>query len=207
MTLINVHLTPKRAIVLTDTLCSRGDQPSGFGSKLTWLPHLHAIVATRGRTMTQADAEMGLNGILPLQRGLESVPDELPEHLRIWTQFRADDLRREGRCLDLSAQVFVVGWSRAERHARAWRFFSDNDFDAEELPEGFHIEPDVSGGKLPRNVTPQQMIEAAKIQKKAMDRQAQSTGDGGPCIGGELWACEITFAGFNLKRVHTFEES
>jgi len=208
MTLINCYVTPARGLMLTDTLVTRGEEPAAYITKFDLLPHLGAVLATRGRGLVHRDALDGLNLALPLRRGLEDVPAELPDHLCLWRDHRIGEMEAEGRGPgEWESIAWLLAWDAAEGRIRCWSFYSEDDFEAVERAPGLYLNPDL-GQPTPEKVTLDQMLAVTRLQKELMDTQSRLPGQErrGPTIGGEVWATEVSEAGFTCRRVYRFHD-
>lgn len=206
MTLVNVYHTGTRGLMLTDTLVTRRDEPSGYHTKFDLLPHLGAVVATRGRTLVHLDAMTGLNLTLPLRRGLADVPAELPDHLRLWRAHRTAEMEEDGLdSIPWDSITWLLAWDGGEGRVRCWSFSTEDDFEAVERGPGLYLNPDL-GQPAPEKVTLDQMLAVTRLQKELMDAQHLRPGEErpGPTIGGEVWATEVSEAGFTVRRVYRF---
>lgn len=207
MTLLNIYTTGNRALLVTDTAMTLGDGPPRYGTKFDLLPHLHGVLAARGRTLMHRTALDALN-LLLLARNVAEVPEVLPDHLRTWEKIHVDNMRDEGsEPGPMETIIWFAGFDFHAARCRVFSFYSEEGYEAVERGPGLHLNPDF-GQELPQTVTLDQMVKVAKLQRQLMQAQNKLPGHERlfPDIGGELWGLEVADSGFTCRKLYVFPD-
>ena len=154
MSILNVWVTPDRALIGVDTEGRDLYGNSGEIAKLFPLPHLNAVLAFRGTTRFSADlhASVASSGV-----GFDSVLDGLPRYLPVcmtkirglvawsrlvhritslWTRRAMPDFNDA-----LQQDVVFVGWSEKQQRVIGWQWLcNDLEVTSREISP-YHIAP------------------------------------------------------------------
>lgn len=210
MTMINVHLTDAKLVLVTDTAAyTPQGQPVVFTTKFDHLPHLKTVVVSRGVNFiaTQFVRELGVT-LLP--NGFDNVVARAPEILRrLHAEWCEKNMMDEDDPAGM-AEVFVFGWSLAENKMRGVLLTNTAgpdgqrfDFEAHPMGNCTILAPPPEGMpmQLHKAKIPDDLVRHADAQQK---RSIAELGQKG--IGGELIMLEMTKFKAEIRTVGKFKD-
>jgi len=182
MTCLNVWIDQRRsrALVAADSLATQRGQQAEVGvSKMIILPHVSALVASRGDlTFFML---LGLYAALPCN-SFDELTDALPAKLvEAWRRHQTHKSFPAGDADELGQDIVVVGWSEKRGCIRAITYdhdkSPDGDFSELEIPTVYRAPFDESLKHLALPSTPSSMTtlvraQAALIKAKRPDHAA-----------------------------------
>lgn len=193
MTIINIHLEQRRALVAANT---QGVFPGVEGralnaSKVFAIPHANAVVAGRGPLALVFNIFAACHGLPDLDavfRDLEPIA-----HARS-ALFR-EEVKRLGAAVSADAEVYLVGWSAYCQRmvCSLCRVHADGRVEVEEL--GNVWAPwEASWGEKPADLaTDEAMARAARLQRSHVEPLHPGQGWGGGLTIAEITPESITF--------------
>jgi hypothetical protein len=202
----------KKVAIASDTLAYVPDlrevKPLGFCSKVLAIPHLNAVLFSRGQYEIAVRAWAAL--MIPLTaRTVEEAAAALPEMLRsisvdYCTKQGIDDYRDIG-LLELA----FVGFSTAKNRMRLWQFGNYQDYATHETPDwiGAAAWPTLSPSYMPAIAgypSDAQLVQIVKAVGAYF--KAEPAVNCGQRIGGEIVVTEITPSGITSRIVHRFAD-
>ena len=200
MSLVNISLTPHRALISVDTETGTPNGEFGEGSKMTLLPHCNIVLAIRGTTFLLATAFSSAQMALPsdfetIEKLIPSVMTGTIDYLRANAaqlvpniQIDQDDHRNVAE-----QNVMMVGYSESRGRMAAVVFstsrsseevasYEIEEVDASVSPWSEDWEEDMFDPN-----TPELMLSLAKFQRE----RGKAIAPDAP-IGGRLLLCELT---------------
>lgn len=218
MSLFNCCVAPHRAVIVADTQLAAPDEGGayadiGHGSKITVLPHLHAVFVSRGLCNPLARLSGWL--LYPEDDKLDSVAIKLQSYIEeILDEPEDEATASDPLQTDLRVSAVLVGWhpplkscvafdfmnrvTRAKFWGQAfdrapfigaWAHLPDEDKDrAREIGRRGMVEPNLDDA-----------LELARIQYAHFDDDMRSRG-----CGGHLTAVEIDQSGLRVQLVRDF---
>jgi hypothetical protein len=194
--LVNLSLGADHVWLVSDTLqFATVCEPHAFTSKASVYPHLYAMAANRGLSGMRHRLDQWATSWGRV-RDAEDASRRLPALLCKWSAE-----------LDGAAgQVWLAGWRPSIKSFGGWRFESP-DFEAHELPvPGTYLNPGNDLVAPPAVLaSPEPLIAAAKVQREMSGVNIQHGGED-LGIGGELVLFALTRDGFDIRKVHRFDD-
>lgn len=212
MTAFAIDFGRTRATVVSDSLAYMPDRhevkPLGFIQKVMPIPHLKAVLFSRGQYEITARAWSAL--MIPLTvRTIEDAAAQLPEMFRqiadgYCIRQGIDDYRGVGLL-----EAVLLGWSAEKKRMRFWQFLNWRDFTAEGddgAMYGVMAFPRLPATHMPRvgtTATDGQLVDVVK----AIDRWFKDEPEinCGQRVGGEVLSVEITPKGMVQRVLHRFD--
>lgn len=213
MTAFAIGYSKRKVSIASDTLAYVPDlrevKPLGFISKVLVIPHLNAVLFSRGQFELAVRAWAALS--LPITaQTLEEAAAALPEMLRSISAAYCDehdlgDYRATG-LLELA----FVGFSTAKNRMRLWQYMNYEDYATHETPAGW------TGAVAWPSLPPAYMPAIAGLPNdkhllqivQAVGRyfEAEPGTNCGQRVGGEVIVTEITPNGISSRIVHRFAD-
>jgi hypothetical protein len=213
MTAFAIDFRRDRLTVAGDTLGYTPDRrevkPLGYVSKILPIPHLKAVLLSRGMLAITAHAATQIM-LSPTLFTLEAAAAALPGILsRVTDEYAAAVEMDDWRSLGLLEVVFG-GWSEVEGRMRLWSLDSYAGYEARaDSGEQFGLLP---FPRLPKPFMP--VIDGDPADSDLVDIiQAAgryfaepASGMAGARVGGEVLAIEITPGGMSQRTLHRFAD-
>lgn len=200
MSLVNISLTPQRALIAVDTETGNPNGEFGEGSKMTLLPHCNIVLAVRGTTVLMGTVFSGAVMAWPsdfetIEKNMPAVMTQTIDYMRANaaqlfpnTEIDQDDHRNVA-----DQNVMMVGYSPSRGRMAAVAFSTSRSsaevasyeleaIDANAAPWSEDWEEDMFDPN-----TPELMLSLAKFQRKRCKSILADTP-----IGGRLMLCELT---------------
>jgi hypothetical protein len=204
----------QRIVVAADSLAYIPDRvevkPLGFISKVLPLPHLKAVLFTRGQYTIAACAMAQLllaPGIMTIEGAAAALPDILQDE----TEVNAS-LNGIGDPESLfMLEAVLCGWSEAKRRMRVWQFFNYEGFKPHTEGDGhyqLHAWPPLPATHAPK-LAPGMDTDArlvATMQALRSYFEDVSDANCGARVGGEILSTEITPHGMCQRVLHRFSD-
>lgn len=200
MSLLFVDQGEDYAVLFSDTLVARDDEPYMFGEKVHPIPHLNMAMAVMGahylatswyRTITSS----------PGVSDIEDINEVAPQCLRyLW-----DELEKDGALPSGSSTVYHFGFPTGSDKLVRYVYRSSNDFEPERF-EGvaFTAKPLPPGYEFERPQTVEELVALAVRVRSENDSQPE--GGWGVRIGGELYSTLIENHSISTRLVYRFED-
>jgi hypothetical protein len=213
MTAFAIDFQRDRVTVAGDTLGYAPDRtevrPLGFIAKILPLPHLKAVLFSRGQyqILVTVAAQLFLS---PQIMTIEDAAAALPDMLRA-----ATDQYAEQHGIDDPASVGLLeaalcGWSEAEQRMRVFQFLNHDGYVAQDdggAIYGVLSFPRLSGKYMPQiagAATDQQLVQVVQAAGRYFtDEPAVNCG---ARVGGEVVCFEITPHGMSQRTLHRFAD-
>jgi hypothetical protein len=206
MSAFAIQFGAKRATIACDSLAYVPDRrevkPLGFISKVLVLPHLKAVLFSRGQYEVLVRAWCDLMAA-PDVSTIEQAAERLPGMLRIASDAYCaeqgiDDYREVGLL-----EAFMFGWSPAKRRMRGWQYLNYSDYDSQEIGEAHY--GNMTLPALPKAHAPATAGKTAddglveSVLAVGRYFEAEPAVNCGMRIGGEVIATNITPNGVSVR--------
>lgn len=212
MSLINVHMGPSVAYIVSDTLVTslEDHSPCGFTSKTVIIPHLHVCLGGRGSLLFFDH----LSRVIERNHSLEGV-DKIKKLFDINLESALRSFRRE--CAQMGRPeadpgkfvLFAIG--RDLQLGRLSGFMASGvigNFNIVDLPDGYTADPSFSSDRLAkwdRAVT--NAAQAADHLGAIADVQYRLLNDFNmPICGGEKILTEVTMRKITIGKIGSFPD-
>ncbi|MBL0918170.1 MAG: hypothetical protein IBJ14_05675 [Hydrogenophaga sp.] len=186
MTILNIHLEQRRAIVASNTQGARPDGTQGNGSKIFALPHASAVVAGRGQLGISFAAYAECHALMA---DLDGLIDRIAEIAKRQMGRYREAMANSGVSFDPETEIVLVGWSPKRKEMVAHRCHVNAEGAITEHAVGGYFAPwEAQWGAAPSiDATSASLTSAAKVQAEHAERVY-------PGMGwlGDLMLCEIT---------------
>jgi hypothetical protein len=205
MTILNVHLEPRRALVASNT---QGVYPGGahnYAGKIFALPHASAVLAGRGQVGIWfnifADCVAAMTDLDGMAAGLARSAQQRMAMCRAEAEREREKQMRQDEPLRLATEVSLVGWSPSRNEMVAHYCHVDNDgaVTLREMPDGIVSPWEYAWGEVPPCASRSEMVASARLQVMHSERHY-------PGMGwlGDLTLCEITPESITFTSVKDF---
>lgn len=197
MTIINVHLTPRRALVASNTQGVYPDGSTNYMSKIFAFPHANAVMSGRGQIGLVADAFMQCMGAATDLDGMAPI---MSASAAKGMAVLGAHAKRADVKVAIETEIALAGWSASKGRmvCHYCRVSSDGACESMELPkmltwdERFGVEPNEATNHA-------EMAALSKLQAKNGEKVW-------PGMGwlGDLTLCEITPESITFTAVKDF---
>ena len=203
MSILNVWISPERALIASDSEAAAVDGPGARVSKFFTIPHLDVVIGHRGCAQYFCFMASVLQ-MLSLARDIETILDTLPAYLSPmieqtklamtthygWKKIDTDLVDGES--------LVVVGWSHKQGRMVA------REFTQMTLAEGFvvrdidpcYISPydeSINQGEYPENATSMEKLVRAQV-RLIKDKEPKAA------AGGNLMLCQLRRGSVQIVR-------
>jgi hypothetical protein len=206
MTAFAIDYRADRVVVAADSLAYEGDKPVGFISKILMIPHLRALLLSRGYVEIAAWTVASLL-LKPAVFSLEAAADALPETLNdVTAQLCAESGIPDTGDQHIS-EICLIGWSEAEGRMRSWHYLSQESYSRHDEWDaaygGPYCWPALPPGYLPLDRASVPLDEKLLGVIHAIDRWCidNSVQIGGRRLGGDIVAFQVMEGGAITQRV------
>jgi hypothetical protein len=197
VTLINLHVGPDSAMIVSDSLATNRGRPACFQPKVILFPHAAMMLTGRGaddccwRAYWDLSHRYFAGGI----DGAESILSGLLEDAQLEMQDRYP------HATGLRTEVAVVGYSPREQRYRAVMFQSKNGFEPEDLGPGIYMSPSDGRYKPSRMAAPTDQMWVSVAIEQMRQLQAEQPPGSWASVGGDLFKFELTKTGFAVRKL------
>lgn len=190
MTILNAHLSPSRAVLLTDTLtCDIDGTPGGAVSKLAVIPHLRAVTASRGSVWLSMAWRYWAGHV----QSLDAMRAEAPHAARSLLERYATKAPEGYACDGIGRTCEFVTFAWDDRQGRVVGFMNDfaEDFATTALEDGTHAVPWIPGYPT---------AGRAPLVDVTLEQIALATANGVPApVGGDGVRATVTRRGVSVR--------
>ncbi len=186
-------------IVIADTLaCLTTYEPSSFRTKVSTLPHLNMVFASRGPSLLDRRFQHWIS-LDWACRDIETVNDVAPKHLR---QYQADFVQEHGAIS--TSEFYLFGFPSGSDEPVHYRYQSKNDFEPERFPDPlFGVVPGPETFALEQ---PDTLEDVIKLATRIRDENDRGLTEDHVVIGGDLFAFEIRNGSISSNHWHRFPD-
>jgi hypothetical protein len=199
--------------VAGDTLAYMPDRhevrPLGFIQKVLPLPHLKAVLFSRGQYQILVTAYAGLL-LIPQLIDIEDAAAALPAALQAATAWYCE---QQGISEDPTSvgllEAVLLGWSEREKRTRCWQFMNMRSYQAEDVGECYGM---LAFPRIPAKY--QHAVKGAPTDRDLV-RAVEAAGryfvgepeiNCGARVGGEITCFDITPRGLTYRTLHKFAD-
>lgn len=144
MTILNAHLSPSRAVLLTDTLtCDIDGTPGGAVSKLAVIPHLRAVTAVRGSVWLSTSWRYFVEHVQTVGALRALAPEATKGLLERYKKHAPEGYACDG--VTRTCEFITFAWDDRKGRVIGWMNDFRNGFVTEDLPDGTHAVPWIPG--------------------------------------------------------------
>lgn len=198
MTILNVHLEQRRALVASNTAGVFPDGSPGNVSKIFAIPHASSVVAGRGQIgiifHVYGDCHRAMTDF-------DGMASRLARSLQAHYLSSCREARRQGVSVSLDTEVVLVGWSRSESCMSALYCRVNDDGSVFQEEKEWIVCPwEANWGEVPTlSASIADMVSVSRLQAQHAER-------GSPGMGwqGDLTLCEITPESITFTAVKDF---
>lgn len=166
MTICNISLSPKAAVIAVDTLGAAGDARYSI-TKALYFPQLHAILASRGSAHMIGLLAQTFAAALdsPDERGIEGAVAKLRQSAHVCRDHLISAIPAAAA---QQQEIYFAGWSEAAQRMKGWKTTLAYDFQPRPMPDGTLLLPgcaelDQMAGRVDP-LQPAAMLEIMRVQ-------------------------------------------
>ncbi len=186
MTILNVHLDNRRALVASNTQGVFPDGTHRYASKILALPHASAVMAGRGQVEIWFRV---YEACYAAMTDLDGMASKLEARARQAMTLLIAEAKRQGVTVSLTTEMLLVGWStsREKMVCHYCRVNDDGSVSVQEHEDWFISPWEHEWGSVPSLASHREMASSAQQQAAHSERLY-------PRMGwlGDLTLCEIT---------------
>lgn len=197
MTILNVHLEQRRALVASNTQGVRPNGTEGFASKILAIPHASTVIAGRGQVAIWfnvfAECYAAMTHIDNLAAGLSPT-------VELKVAMFLEETKRHGVRVSPAMTLLMVGWSASRATMVGHQCDVSEAGEVTQKEFGWHLAPwEQRWGATPDPRTSVEMVEAARKQALHAKREHPEG-----AWQGDLTLCEVTPESITFTAVKDF---
>lgn len=200
MTIVNIHLEPRRALVAANTEALRPGADIASSSKIFAIAHANAVVTGRGLMPLVLNIYVECHA-LP---DLDAMVPKLEDIARVRSTMFRDDVKRLGMQVSVEADAYLVGWSAYCQRMVCYLCSVRDDGSVVVKEQGNVCAPwEPAWGEMPQGLsTNEAMTNAVRLQRAHVEPIHPGQG-----WGGDLTIAEITPESITFRSVRDFSKA